>query len=97
LIADALRIHRAKRAILSDLNDEDRILLEVMAHQLLVVQGGDHAGAKEQAKGQDLDTPAPAPRTESGTGQDTRAESSIDGDPHRTQGTKTQSGRRQTQ
>lgn len=36
LIREALRIHRAKRGILEELGEEDRFLLKVMAHQILV-------------------------------------------------------------
>jgi hypothetical protein len=35
-----MRIHRAKRALLEDLSDEDKFLLRIMAHQI-VGGGGD--------------------------------------------------------
>jgi len=54
LLAEAIRIHRAKRALLEDLADEDRFLLRIMAHQILG-DGGD--------KPPDETTPANAPAT----------------------------------
>jgi len=54
LLAEAMRIHRAKRALLEDLADEDRFLLRIMAHQILG-DGGD--------KPPDDTAPADAPKT----------------------------------
>jgi hypothetical protein len=54
-----MRIHRSKRAMLQDLNDEDRILLEVMAHHLLVESGTSAPPPGSERTGP---TPDPAPR-----------------------------------
>ncbi|SDD77196.1 hypothetical protein SAMN05421720_101494 [Rhodospira trueperi] len=54
-----MRIHRAKRALLEDLSDEDKFLLRIMAHQ--VIGGG---GDKPPDERPPTDTSLAAPRAQ---------------------------------
>ncbi|MQX35425.1 hypothetical protein [Roseospira navarrensis] len=87
LIAEAMRIHRAKRAMLEDLGDEDRILLEVLAHHLLVEtpQGNPDPGSSPPDAGE---------TRPDGDAKGAEDQSSIDGTPRRPQGTGSQPRRR---
>ncbi|MBB4313899.1 hypothetical protein HNR56_001754 [Roseospira marina] len=107
LIAEAMRVHRAKRGILDTLGDEDRILLEVLAHHLLVVEpemrarkdssGVPHAPDRAQGDGAPTEpdpAASPASPPHPAAAQSSAAQSSIDDTPGRPQATSLRGNRR---